>query len=118
MPKSYVGMSRVRDAATLLLAQPLAPCPFRMGTQPGPTLLLQCLEGKLTKAELEKAWARAEGGECAKESSTMARGPMLAMWSLLKGEADRCIHGRPSTWNKRPVVPCVDARGSWGMEEM
>ena len=66
VPNSYVGMSRVRDAATLLLAQPLAPCLFRMGPQPGPTLLLQCLEGKLTKAELEKAWARAEGGSAQK----------------------------------------------------
>ena len=46
VPQSYVGISRVREAGRLLLAQAFAPCLFRMGPQPGPHLLLQWLSGK------------------------------------------------------------------------
>ena len=59
VPKSYVGISRIRNILHLLLAQPLAPCLFRMGPQPGPSLLLRWLEGNMSEDELEQEWKRA-----------------------------------------------------------
>jgi hypothetical protein len=56
VPRSYVAISRVRDASNLLLAQPLPPCLFRMGPQPGPFILLQRLKGELPDGGVEKAW--------------------------------------------------------------
>ena len=43
--KGYIGLSRVRCADDLLLAEPFSPCLFTQGEQPWPTLLLSVQKG-------------------------------------------------------------------------
>ena len=56
-----MGISRVRKADNLLLAQAFAPCLFRMGPQAGPHLLLQWLQGRLRRDALRGEWERLHG---------------------------------------------------------
>ena len=58
MTKSYVCLSRVRQAQDLLLAQPFSPALFRQGAIVGAQLLLQTLCGVLPEAQLRDEWAR------------------------------------------------------------
>jgi len=50
----------VRDASKLLLARPYSPHLFRQGVLPGPHLLMEVLQKKMTPKEAQKAWKEDE----------------------------------------------------------
>jgi hypothetical protein len=58
--QAYIIKSRVRDGDGLLLVQPYSPQLFRQGDLPGPRLLMNALQGKLTPQELKKEWKAVE----------------------------------------------------------
>ena len=60
MLRGYIIKSRVREADKLLLAQPYSPALFSQGTLPGPQLLLDVLENKVSPKEAEKRWTEIE----------------------------------------------------------
>ena len=60
MLRGYIIKSRVREADKLLLAQPYSPALFSQGTLPGPQLLLDVLENKVSPKEAETRWTEIE----------------------------------------------------------
>ena len=50
--RGYIGLSRVRAAHNLLLAQPFSPLLFSQGPQPFPTALMQVLRGDVHATEV------------------------------------------------------------------
>ena len=85
VPRSYVAISRVCDAGNLLLAQQLAPCLFRMGAQPGPTLLLQWLEGAMSREELQAVW-EASDTDAARQKQVRRLGELRLPCALCRKE--------------------------------
>ena len=63
MLKAYIIKSRVKEADHLMLAQPYSPHLFRQGQLPGPQLLLDVLEKRISTQEAKTAWKRAESGK-------------------------------------------------------
>eukprot|EP00973_Karenia_brevis_P006834 927536-Karenia_brevis.AAC.1 len=64
MLKGYIIKSRVRDAETLLLAQPYSPHLFKQGTLPGPQLLQDVLlNKKISVQQAKKQWQASEQQE-------------------------------------------------------
>ena len=49
--KGYIGLSRVRCAGDILLAEPFSPCLFTQGKQPWPTFLLSVQKGNVAVDE-------------------------------------------------------------------
>jgi len=58
--KGYLGISRVRTAAGLLIVQPYHPMLFRQGCLPGPELLMQFWRGQLAETEIQAKWEELE----------------------------------------------------------
>ena len=58
--RAYIIKSRVRDASKLLLARPYSPHLFRQGVLPGPHLLMEVLQKKMTPKDAQKAWKEDE----------------------------------------------------------
>ena len=58
--RAYIIKSRARDASKLLLARPYSPHLFRQGVPPGPHLLMEVLQKKMTPKEAHKAWKEDE----------------------------------------------------------
>ena len=52
----YIGLSRVKGADGLLLSEILAPMLFRQGPLPGPSLLIDFLNGRVAEEDLEARW--------------------------------------------------------------
>ena len=50
--RGYIGLSRVRAAHNLLLAQPFSPLLFSQGPQPFPSALMEVLRGNVVCAEV------------------------------------------------------------------
>ena len=69
MLKSYITLSRVRTAETLLVAQPFSPMVFRQGLLPGPHLLMEFWRGCLSMKQVQEAWSRAEQKENKQKSN-------------------------------------------------
>ena len=67
MLRAYIIVSRIKEAESMLIAQPYSPHLFRQGMLPGPELLLDVLTKKLKKTEdVVKAWKEVDG-QAAKE---------------------------------------------------
>ena len=75
--RGYIGLSRVRAAHHILLAQPFSPMLFRQGAQPFPSLLLEVLRGNVASEEV--------GAQC-----TAARAKRRGV-QLLKSENTRWL---------------------------
>ena len=58
MPPQYVGLSRVRRADDLVLAQAFNPHLFRQGPQIGPDVLTRVLGGDLKSSDAAAEWSR------------------------------------------------------------
>lgn len=58
MPPRYVGLSRVRCANDLVLAQTFNPLLFRQGPQIGPDVLTRVLGGHLKSSDTAAEWPR------------------------------------------------------------
>ena len=51
---AYIGLSRVKRADGLLLADPFSPCLFQQGKVIGPTVLMHYLRGKIPEKALKE----------------------------------------------------------------
>ena len=51
---AYIGLSRVKRADGLLLADPFSPCLFQQGKVIGPTVLMHCLRGRIPEKALKE----------------------------------------------------------------
>ena len=56
MLRAYIIKSRVRETENCLIVRPYSPELFRLGTLPGPHVLLQRQRGDLSAAELKAKW--------------------------------------------------------------
>ena len=54
----YVGTSRVRELANLLLMQAFSPALFSQGPSPGPVTLMRLLRDEITPEEVDEEFAR------------------------------------------------------------
>ena len=73
MLTSYVSLSRVRQADTLLLMQPYAPALFQRGCPPGPHLLMQRLRGILEEHQIKNAFSEMEEAQATRVYHLMKR---------------------------------------------
>ena len=67
--RAYIIKSRIRDADNLLLAQPYSPMLLRQGVQPGPQLLLETLQKKITPKEARAKWEDFEAAQKEEEKT-------------------------------------------------
>ena len=58
MLRAYIIKSRIRNAEDIMIARPYSPHLFRQGLLPGPALLLDVLEKKITSEEAKAAWKK------------------------------------------------------------
>ena len=63
MLRAYIIKSRVQRTEKCLLVRPYSPYLFRLGSQPGPNLLLRRQRGDVSLPELKAAWKELQASE-------------------------------------------------------
>ena len=87
---SYIIRSRVKDGSNLLLTQPYSPQLFRQGNQPGPHLLNEVLQRRMTTEDARLAWANAEKKSEADKESMQDTGGKQHYLASIQAPCRRC----------------------------
>ena len=88
--RGYIGLSRVRAAHNLLLAQPFSPLLFSQGPQPFPSALMEVLRGNVQCAEVS---AKMKEARDSKKGYQTVKKYALEVFRMSRPSTDESICG-------------------------